>query len=146
MTTMEIMLFTIFFLIILVPLVLGFATPIYKKHHKATGGIINHDPAMRKFVYKIKHSGEDMIQLLKATNVHDELTCTVDFDRSVIRFSEFGSTVDYCFQIQKYNSFCILKLEQVALVGTKSAIPLKLNPFIVRKLQAEIVPFSQYGF
>jgi len=32
------------------------------------------------------------------------------------------------------------------LIGMQSHLPYKLNPFFVSKLQAEIVPFSQYGF
>lgn len=49
---MEFLLFALFFFVILIPLVLGIIIPIYKDHSKVTGGIINYDSTMRKFVYK----------------------------------------------------------------------------------------------
>ncbi len=143
---MEFMFFAIFFFAILVPLVLGIIIPTYKSHYKANGSIINYDTTMRKFVYKVNLSSEDIINLLKIKNDIDELSCTFDFDKSVIKFSEYGSHRDYYFQVQECNGFSILKLEQVTLIGMSSHVPYKLNPFMVSKLQAEIIPFSQYGF
>ena len=143
---MELLFFAIFFFVILIPLVLGYVIPIYKEHSKVTGDVINYDSAMRKFVYKINLSSQEIIDLLNAKNDIDELSCSFDFEKAIIRFSEYGSHRDYYFQIQERSDFSILRLEQVALLGMQSSVPYKLNPFIVSKLQAEIVPFSQYGF
>ncbi len=143
---MEFLLFAIFFFVILVPLVLGIIVPIYKSHNKVTGGIINYDSTMRKFVYKVNLSSEDIINLLKTKNDVDELSCSFDLNRSVIKFTEYGSNREYYFQVQEYDGFSILRLEQVALIGMQSHVPYKLNPFIIGKLQAEIIPYSQYGF
>ena len=143
---MELLFFAIFFFVILIPLVLGIIIPIYKNHSNVTGGIVNHDSTMRKFVYKINLSYQQVVDLLNAKNDVDELSCTFDFDKSIIRFSEYGSHRDYYFQVQECNGFSILRLEQVALFGMQSHIPYKLNPFLVSKLQAEILPFSQYAF
>ena len=143
---MELLFFVVFFFVILIPLVLGIIIPIYKNHSKVTGGIINYDSSMRKFVYKVNLSHQQMVDLLNTKNDVDELSCTFDFDKAIIRFSEYGSHRNYYFQIQECSGFSILKLEQVELIGMSSHVPYKLNPFIVNKLQAEIVPFSQYGF
>lgn len=143
---MEFLFFALFFFAILIPLVLGIIIPIYKSHNKATGGIINYDSTMRKFVYKVKLSRECIINLLEIKNDADVLSCTFDFERSVINFSEYGSNREYYFQVQECSGFSILRLEQVASIGMQSHVPYKLNPFIVSKLQAEIIPFSQYGF
>ncbi len=143
---MEFLFFALFFFVILIPLVLGIIIPIYKDHSKVTGGIINYDSTMRKFVYKINLSNQEIVNLLNTKNDVDELSCAFDFEKSVIRFSEYGSHRDYYFQVQECSDFSILRLEQVALIGMRSHVPFKLNPFIVSKLQAEIVPFSQYGF
>lgn len=132
--------------VILIPLILGITIPIYKKHKKVTGSIINHDSLMRKFVYRVNLPSEDIIHLLKTRNVSDELSCTFKPDGTVINFAEYSSNLDYYYQIYECNAFCILRLEQVALVGMQSHIPYKLNPFMISKLQAEIIPFSQYGF
>ena len=142
---MEFFVFLLFFFIILFLLVLGISIPIYKRHYKATGSNINYDATMRKFVYKVNLSGEDIINVLKIKNDIDELSCTFDFDRSVIKFSEYGSYRKYFFQIQECNGFSILRLKQVEVLGMSSWLPFKLNPFIVSKLQAEIIPYSKYG-
>ena len=143
---MEYIFFAILFFVILVPLVLGIILPTYKNHNQATGGIINHDSTMRKFVYKVYLSREEIISLLKTKNDIDDLSCTFDFEKSMIKFAEYGSNREYYFQVQEYNGFSILRLEQVALIGMQSHVPYKLNPFLVNKLHAEIIPFSQYGF
>ena len=143
---MEYVFWAIFFFIILIPLVLGIIIPIYKKHHSVTGGIVNYDSTMRKFVYKINLSYQQIVDLLNTKNDVDELSCTFDLDKAIIRFSEYGSHRDYYFQVQEFDGFSILRLEQVALIGMQSHVPYKLNPFFVSKLHAEIVPFSQYGF
>ena len=102
---------------------------------------------MRKYVYKVYMSREQFIDTLNNKTAIDELSCDFDLERSVIKFSSYGSTsMEYRFQIQECDGFSILRLEQVASLGMSSHIPLKLNPFLVSKLQAEILPFSQYGF
>lgn len=131
---------------VIVFLVSGISIPIYKKHKKVTGDIINYDVTMRKFVYKVNLSSEDIIRLLKIKNVADELSCSFDFDRSVINFIEYGANLEYYFQVQEYNEFSVLRLEQVALIGMQSYTPFKLNSFISGKLKAEIIPYSQYSF
>ena len=143
---MEILFYMIFFFVILIPLILGIIIPIYKNHSNVTGNIINYDSTMRKFVYKINLSYQQAVDLLNTKNVVDELSCTFDFDKAIIRFSEYDSHRDYHFQIQEFNGFSVLKLEQVALIGMQSHVPYKLNPFMIRKLKAELVPFSQYSF
>ncbi len=139
---MEVLFLAILSFVILIPLVLGIILPICKNHDEATNNIINYDFAMRKFVYKVNLSRETIISSLKVTNASDNLSCTFDLERSVIKFSEYGSNREYFFQIEEYDGFSILRLEQVALIGMQGHIPYKLNPFIVRKLEAEIIPFS----
>ena len=136
----------LFFIVILIPLVLGIHISIYNDHKKSCGGIINYDSSMRKFVYKIFLSSQEIVDLLSTRNEVDELSCDFDFESSVIRFSEYGSHRDYYFQVQECGDYSVLRLEQVALIGMRSSVPYKLNPFMVNKLKAEIVPFSLYSF
>ena len=135
-----------FFFLFLIPLVLLIRIPVYKAHYKTTGNVVNYDSMMRKYVYKVYLTKAQIIYELQNTTDIDELSCKVDHERSVIKFSEYGSNREYYFQIQECDGFSMLKLEQVALIGMQSDIPLKLNPFLVSKLHAEIIPFSQYGF
>lgn len=139
------LLFILFFFLLLIPLVLGMVIPQYKAHKKATGGIVNYDPVMRKFVYRIPMLRQELLTALTTPQDLDELTCTLDRP-GILRFSEYGSHQDYYFQIHDYPGFCILTLEQVALLGMQSGVPYQLNPFLIGKLQAEPLPFSHYGF
>jgi len=143
---MEYLWFTIIFFSILIPLVLAIIIPIFKEHFKTTEDAINYNIDMRKFVYKINLSGQQVIDLLSTKSNADELSCTFDFDKETIRFSEYGSHRDYHFNIQEYNSFSVLRLEQVGLVGMQSYVPYKLNSFLIKKLNAQIVPFAEYEF
>ena len=126
-------------------LVLGYVIPIYKKHYKVTGKPANYDSSGTSFVYKVSMSGEEIIRRLQIRNIKDELTCTFDFERSVITFSEYDSSRAYFFEIQEHEGFSILKLRQVSIICMQSYVPMRLNPFITEKLDAEIVPYSQYG-
>lgn len=141
---MEILIFVIFFFLFLVPLVLGIVIPIYREHYKSTNGIVNYNSNMGKFVYKVNLSSDDIINILKTQNDIDELTCTFDFEKSIIKFSEYGSNKKYYYQIIECDGFSILRLEQV--VGIPNQITYRLNPFMTNKLQAEIIPFSKFGF
>ena len=143
---MEFLIFFAFLFLILLPVVLSTTISVYKNHYKATGNVVNYDSSMRKYVYKVYMAKEEIINTLRNNNGIDEISCNLDFERSIINFSEYGSNRDYYFQIQECDGFSILRLKQVSLLCMSSRIPYKLNPFIVRKLQAEIIPFSQYEF
>ncbi len=142
---MKALFFTLFFFFVLIPLVLGIIIPIYKKHYK-TSRTINYDSLMRKFVYKVEHPKEYVIRALQTNNNDDELTCNIDIFNSVIEFSDSTSQRKYHFWIEELDGFFILKLEQCELIGMSSNIPYKLNPFMVKRINAEIIPFSQYHF
>lgn len=146
---MEALVFALFFIFLFVLVfVLAFGTiiPMHKEHEKVCNGIINYDSVMRKFVYKVYLSRQEVITLLKSKNEIDELTCTFNDDETIIKISEYGSNRKYYFQVQELNGFSLLKLEQVSVIGMQSWVPFKLNPFLVKKLNAEIVPFSQHKF
>lgn len=138
--------FIILFFIILLTLVLGGIIPIYINHKTVSNGVINYDSTMRKFVYKINLSRQAVITLLKSKNEIDELTCSFNEDETIINIAEYGSNRKYYFNVLEYNNHSILRLEQVSIIGMRSYVPYKLNPFIISKLQAEIIPFSQYSF
>ena len=140
---MEILLIPIFIVLSLI-VVLGHTIPIYKKHAETSANIKNFDSYMREFVYKVNLPSEIIINALSSRNDVDELYCHFDSENSVIRISEYGSHRDYYYQIIECDGYCILKLEQVALIGMRSYIPYRLNPFMVSKLQAELIPYSEY--
>ena len=132
---------------------LGVLIPKYEKFAKATGSVVNYDRNMTKFVYKVYMSREEIISSLKIMNVKDELSCTFDFERNIVIFTDIlmsyvykGINKKYFYEIQECDGFSILKLSSVSpLFSERNDIPYKLNPFMVSKINAEIVPFSKYG-
>lgn len=115
-----------------------------KKHEQATSGIINTDTFMRKFVFKVHLTRDEIISALAMRNVNDELLCYFNTDQSCIQFSEYNSNREYFYTIQSVDGYSILYFSQIALIGSKSSIPYKINPFIIKKLDAELVPFSKF--
>ena len=142
---MEFVVMAVLFFVIMVPLVLGILIPLCRDHRKAGGGVVNCDAMMRRFVYRVELSREEIIRLLKAGNDADELRCAFDAERDVVEISEYGSSVLYHYEIRECDGFCVLRLEQAALISVSSLVPFKLNPFIVSRLQAEPLPYAQYG-
>lgn len=149
-------LFFMFFWLFIMIVCLGALIPKYEKFAKATGSVVNHDRKMRKFVYKVYMPREEIISSLKIMNVKDELSCTFDFERNIVIFTDIltsyvykGINGKYFYEIQEYDGFSILKLSSVYPLSdernVRTGIPWKLNPFMVSKISAEIVPFSKYG-
>lgn len=143
---MEYLWFVVLFFVVLIPLVLAITIPIYKEHSQTTKNAINYSVDMRKFVYKVSMSKQEILDTLSRNSVIDELSCALDLERSTIKFSEYDSSRKYSFEIQEYEGFSILRLSQNSLIEMQSHIPYKLNPFLIKKLNAQIVPFAAYRF
>ena len=118
---------------------------IHRKHKESTEGIINHDSLMRKFVYKVYLTRNEIIGILLSVCSGDKLVCKFDSDLSTMVFSDILNSEAYYLVTEKQGDFSILKLERIA-GHSKSQIKYKLNPFIVSKLKAEALPFSEYEF
>lgn len=119
--------------------------PSYEKYLNATNGIVNHNRTLTKFVYKVYMSKEEIISSLKIMNVKDSLSCAFDFEKNIIIFSELGGFKnEFFYEIQECDGFSILKLRQTSLLGTPH-YDYKLNLFMISKINAEVIPFSQYG-
>ena len=142
---MEFWIFLMMFALV-APAIIYTAISVLKKHSQSTGDIINYDAFMNKYVYKVPMIKSEIISTLNVRNVADELSCTLDLERAVMVFSDYDGSLEYLFYIQEQDGFSILMLEKVYAMGMRSYIPYKLNPFMVNKLQAEIVPFAQYAF
>jgi hypothetical protein len=130
------------------PAIIYTAISVLKKHSQSTGDIVNYDAFMNKYVYKVPMTKSEIISTLNVRNAADELSCTLDLERAVMVFSDYNDSLKYFFYIQEQDGYSILKLHQApaSALYTQSYIPYKLNPFMVNKLRAEIVPFAQYAF
>ncbi|MBQ8145169.1 MAG: hypothetical protein IJ039_00140 [Clostridia bacterium] len=122
-----------------------FTLSMHKKNNVATDGVINYDYAARKFVYKVNLTRDEIISILQTVRSDDALTCTFDSDTSTMIFSDLWDREKYYLVVQKDIDFSVLRLERIGLSTRRSQIKYKLNPFIISKLNAEAVPFAEYG-
>ena len=129
-------------LLIVVPIVLGILVPVVKKHSKVSVAVVNHDSAMREYVYKVCMPSEKIVDALKQKNEWDEIWCDVDLSRSTIKLLKYGQSQEYCFEIREFENYTILNLKSLNVI--QNTMMYELNPFIVNKLNAEIIPFEQY--
>lgn len=133
----------IIFVVFLLIIIWGHNQPTYKAYKQATGEVINHDSFMRKFVYQTKLDEERIIRSLCMRNAADELVCEIDEAAKIIKFVEYGDYREYYYRITRQEGYSVLELEQVSVIGMQSRIPFKLNPFIVVKLDAELIPYKE---
>lgn len=129
-------------LLVVLFIVLSIVVPTYKKHREVTSGIMNYNATMREFVYKIPYIKSVIIEKLKIKNSFDELEYILDIDLCGITFNEYGTSINYEYEIKEYDDFSVLRLKQTPLIAPQSYIPYKLNSFMVQKLDAEIIPFE----
>ncbi|MBQ8399273.1 MAG: hypothetical protein IJX08_04810 [Clostridia bacterium] len=128
-----------------IALVLGIVIPIFKNHSNVSDGIVNYDAMMRKFVYKVPFSKQEILRILQEHRDVDELSCEFQMERSVVKISEYYSNREYFFTVQECDGYSILRLDQVSSMSMQGHVPYKLNPFMVEKLNAQLLPFDQYG-
>ena len=144
---MKFWIFLIMFVLV-APAIIYTAISVLKKHSQSTGDIVNYDAFMNKYVYKVPMTKSEIISTLNVRNTADELSYTLDLEKATIVFTDYNDSIAYFFYIQEQDGFSILKLEKVSapVMASRSYIPYKLNPFMVKKLCAEIIPFEQYRF
>ncbi|MBQ9848295.1 MAG: hypothetical protein IJO64_04480 [Clostridia bacterium] len=122
-------------------IVLGNVIPMYKEHKKIVETFVNYDPMMRRYVYKVNLTSDEILKRLSVNNDADDLSCKLDSERSEIILL---NTV-FRFHIHEYKEFSVVTLERVSL-SARDNIPIKLNPFMINKLEAIIIPYSESYF
>ena len=131
------------FIILIITIGIFILLPMYLNNKKVSNGIVNYSSL--KYVYKINMSKDQIINRLRLHNAADELDYSLDEENSIIIFKRNGEKASYSYDIRKCNDFCILQINPNSFFPPGSAILCYLNPFWVRKLDAEVVPFSKYG-
>ena len=135
--------FFILFFFIFMPIVLFAILNIYKDHKKVTNGVVNYDSHLNKFLYKVNFTKDEIIEKLQERDVADYTYCTYDYDTSILRYVDIGQNKEFYLNVRKVDGLSILILEGTAFFQNLSIY--EFNMFIVRKLQAEAIPYSKYG-
>ena len=144
---MEKIVFLAFFAVLFVVLavvVLYTVISNYKKHYSVTGNVVNYDYGMKTFVFKVPHAKEEIIELLKIKNVNDDLEYVFNPEDLHITFSKIGHVdIEYRLLIEEHENYCVLHVENSRKRYSGGQIPILVNPFFVKKLNAEVAPFSK---
>ena len=139
-----------FILIIVIPacIVAIIAFSAYKNIDKRKQGLINYDSCMRKFVFRVDLTKEEVYERLRTRNVTDVLEYILNEDLSVITFKYYNGVISYTFSVCEYdnNDYLIIRLEQLLLIPGKSRILKNINKFFFMKLDAKILDYDKYSF
>ena len=139
-----------FILIILIAacIVAIIAFSAFKNIDKRKQGLINYDSCMRKFVFRVDLTKEEVYERLRTRNVTDVLEYILNEDLSVITFKCYKGEISYIFSVCEYdnNDYLIIRLEQLLLIPGKSRILKNINKFFFMKLDAKILDYDKYSF
>ncbi len=132
------------FMAVVLALLAAVLVPPMVRHRKVTA-VRNHNVARMKFVYKIEMSQEALLDTLSDST--NNLAFRINRENATMRICDASSTILYYYDIEKIaDETVVLRLEQRSYVTMRSQISYKLNPFFVDFLDAELLPFEEYGF
>ena len=119
--------------------------PIWRRHKLSVRNAVNHTPAMTCFVYRVALPRDEILRRLSDTDKTDILSCTLDLSEQKVKFSGFSSGAEYTISFQETDGGNLLRLRQASFISNlfSKEIPLKLNPFFIQKLNAEIIPYFE---
>ncbi len=142
---MDFLFFAILFAVVFV-VVLSKIIPIFKNHYKVTNGVTNYDSGMRKFVYRVTCSPVDVIYKLTNPGNKEQLKFDYNSDNDIMYISDSTYRFKYRIRFRECEGYNVVMLERVCYLVKQSYIPYMLNPHIVEKLNAEIVPYDKFKF
>ena len=138
----------IFFVFLFTSLItLSYCIPLHKKHQQVSNSVVNYNSTCTKYVYRLPMNKAEIERQLSLQPTTLDPCCHYDKDTAILTLSEQSpsiSKISYQVSIQECPDFSIVRLKQIRQIG-KGYIYLKLNPFFVEKMDAEIIPYSMYG-
>lgn len=126
--------------------IFGSERDMVQRYRAASGGVVNHDGAMRSFFYHVPLSEEEIRQLL----LRDRRYTTVkyrydDAQRIITLFSELpdGSPdTSYRLTFAERKDGILLKVTQIDRMWEKQRFSLLMNEFWKQKLDAKPVAYD----
>lgn len=122
----------------------GILLPIHKKNRQISGDICNHDALRRKYIFKAPMTKSQVLKTLGTHCEIDILSCSINTREAIMHFEWYHDCQDYFFAIQETDDESLILLKAVHNFGGRSQVPSLLNPFMVEKLNASLLPYSQY--
>ena len=94
--------------------------------------------------FKLKCTQDEAIQKLSVRNIYDVLEYTFDKDTLIICLTHHSTSITYQLSFYLIDDITYLKVGNVNLFYPSSFIPLYIDRFFAKKIDAEII--SRYDF
>ena len=144
---MAVLIFILCYFYIFIPAAVGVILTIVKKTKQANK-TENYNRMMNRFIYKVPMTSEELLSALRLNNVREKVYCTIDTEKAEMTFS---NPVDpreyrkYRYCIQEEGEYSILRIEEICIpMGTRGYLHMKINPFVLKKLNAEKMVYYQH--
>ena len=122
----------------------GISWPIYKENRRVSGNTQNHDWQYTRYVFRAPMPKEQVLQALAVRSEIDDLVCKVNTAESILTFSWYHDSREFYFVMEDTPEGCLIFLKAIPNLLCGNQIPQLLNPHMVRKLNAVLLPYSQY--
>ncbi|MBQ8768657.1 MAG: hypothetical protein IJZ15_03280 [Oscillospiraceae bacterium] len=135
--------FVIMFVVVVIPIALYIIFKPMFRQNKLLNGIVNYDTFMRKFVFRIEITKEELYSQLKIRNINDVLEYSLNEDCSVITFTMYNMKYSYKIIVDDFNESIILRVEQIQITSKPA---FRINEFFIKKFNATPLEFEKYSF
>ena len=140
---MEFIIFAIVF-VAFVPVVLFLILKPMFREKKISNNVRNQDTFSQEYLFKVNYTKNEFLQKLNIPNIYDVLEFTFDNNTMTITFSKYNARIPYTVFVKEFDGGCYIKFKKNALISARSNIPYQINEFMIKKFNAELLPYEQY--
>ena len=128
----------------LIPFVLLIILLPMFREMKVSKGVTNQDVFAQNYLFKVNCARDDFLKTMNMTNIHDILEYSFETKAMTITFSKYGANIPYTVFIKEFDGGCYIKLSKNVLIQDRSNIPYQINEFMIKKFNAELLPYDEY--
>ena len=130
--------------VILIPLVLYLVlAPIFREK-KISNNVRNQDALSQEYLFKVNCAKDEFLHKINTPNIYDVLEFTFDNNTMTITFSKYNARIPYTVFVKEFDGGCYIKFKKNALISARSNIPYQINEFMIKKFNAELLPYEEY--
>ena len=131
-------------IVILIPVALYFILAPMFREKKISNNVRNQDTFSQEYLFKVNYTKNAFLQKLNIPNVHDVLEFTFDNNTMTITFSKYNAKIPYTVTIKESENGCYIRLTKKDFISERSNIPYQINEFMIKKFDAELLPYEEY--
>ncbi|MBQ9148310.1 MAG: hypothetical protein IJX69_01960 [Oscillospiraceae bacterium] len=135
------------FIVLISLVIFSHSGEMYRSHKRYAQGIVNHDPGMKQFCYRVDKSELEIREALRHRDVYTATKYRFDAARSVITFySELPDgylDTSYLVQTAQREGYTILVVTQLGSVLRKNKFLWLQNEFWHQKLEAAPITYTK---